>query len=53
MKKLLWPWGVALFAIFYAVNSPSDAANLVQSTVGMLGNVGDGLSNFVNNVATI
>lgn len=50
MKRLLWPWGFWIFVTFYVVTAPSDAADLVHSTVGLLGNMADGLSNFVSDV---
>lgn len=51
MKRLLWPWGAAIFVLFFTVTAPGDAADVVHSTVGALGSVADGLSNFVADVA--
>lgn len=51
MKALFWPWGVALFLLFFAVTSPADAADVVHSTVGVLGGVANGLSDFVSQTA--
>ncbi len=39
------------FVIFYLANTPNDAAGVVRSTVNLLGDVAEGLSHFVTNVA--
>ncbi|MBL7496761.1 hypothetical protein I6A84_16315 [Frankia sp. CNm7] len=51
MKKILWPWGFWIFVAFYVVTAPSDAANFVHSAFGWLGVIGDGVSDFVSDVA--
>ncbi|WP_261571187.1 hypothetical protein [Frankia gtarii] len=48
MKKLIWPWGIGLFILFFAVTAPSNAADVVHNTVGVLGGVANGLSDFVS-----
>ncbi|EIV95032.1 hypothetical protein [Frankia sp. QA3] len=48
MKRLIWPWGIGLFILFFAVTAPSDAADVVHNTVGVLGGVANGLSDFVS-----
>ncbi|ETA02763.1 hypothetical protein ThrDRAFT_00088 [Frankia casuarinae] len=52
MKKIFWPYGVGLFALFFAVTAPGNAADVVHSAVGALGGVADGLSTFVSQAAT-
>ncbi|CAO5248101.1 MULTISPECIES: hypothetical protein [unclassified Frankia] len=51
MSRLIWPWGIGLFIIFYAVTSPGSAADVVHSAVGALGGVANGLSDFVSQAA--
>jgi hypothetical protein len=48
MKSLIWPWGIGLFVLFYMVTAPSSAADAVHNTVGVLGGVANGLSDFVS-----
>ncbi len=48
MKKLIWPWGIGLFILFFTVTAPSSAADVVHNTVGVLGGVANGLSDFVS-----
>jgi hypothetical protein len=50
MSRLL-PISAIAFAIFYLATAPTDAADVVHSTIGLLGDVGRGLSDFVTNVA--
>jgi hypothetical protein len=47
MKALL-PWGFWAFAAFFVVTSPSDAAALVHTAFGWLGQIGTGFSDFVS-----
>jgi hypothetical protein len=48
MKRLIWPWGVGLFLVFYAVTAPSSAADVIHNAWGALGGVATGLSDFVS-----
>jgi hypothetical protein len=50
MSRLL-SLGAIAFGIFYLATAPTDAADVVHSTIGFLGSVGHGLSNFVTDVA--
>ncbi|WP_165975629.1 hypothetical protein [Actinomadura rubrisoli] len=38
------------FVIFYLLSSPQDAADVVNNTFSKLGEAGDQLSSFVNNL---
>lgn len=47
MKKYL-TWALVAFLIFYLINSPSGAANVVHNALGTLVSAGNSLSRFVN-----
>src|SRR5262245_45032250 len=51
VKKILYAWGFWIFVAFYVVTAPSDAASFVHTAFGWLGQLGDGFSNFVSDVA--
>ncbi|CAO5193012.1 Small secreted protein [Frankia sp. AiPs1] len=51
MSKLIWPWGIGIFILFFMVTAPASASALVQDGVALAGNVGNGLSDFVENLA--
>jgi hypothetical protein len=51
VKKILWPYGFWLFVAFYVVTAPTDAANFVHTAFGWLGEMANGVSDFVSQTA--
>lgn len=47
MRKYL-SWALIAFVIFYLLNSPGGAANVVHNALGTLVSAGNSLSRFVN-----
>lgn len=49
MKKLI-PWAALAFVVFFIAYRPQEAANIVSTIIGAIGDVGQGFGDFVAGV---
>lgn len=49
MKKVI-PWAALAFVVFFIAYRPTEAANIVGTILGAIGDVGAGFGDFVANL---